>query len=587
MQKEFLPIEIEDREKRCADTTQFDVIFVTGDPYYDHPLSGIAILSRLLKAKGYSVGIVAQPETKEDFLSCGRPKYFFCITSGLLDSSLANFTPMLRERENVLVPVHAPLVYTSKIKEYFTGSMTVVGGVEATIRRFTHFDYKENQLRRPILADSKADLLLHGNAERSLLTVLSRLKKLLGEESFIQFKAVRDGLDLASIDGVSYRIKAKEISSTLRKIPSYEECLEDDSNFSLLTRIHYLLPNDAFLEPCGAGYIAHNRPAHPLSGEEMDLLYSLDFTRRLHPHSKQLAMHERMVRNLRNSVIIGRGCWGSCTFCIIPLVQGKEVAKRSTKSILHEIEELYQSGVRKINDLTLPTLNMYGSFCQLYDEEQEIFSPVIEKGITVLNKTKYCDQKCAGCPQRVLRDDLYPLLEGVERLQEKYSGTELELRSAIRHDVILDQKKLFRKIMQFTRRLKIAPEHISDTVLASMNKATKAAFEAFLEEYRKVNEEQGTNKNLVPYFVAGHPGSTLKDMEILRQFCDEKEIYVNLTQVFTPTPGTASTAAYYSGKDTFTKRPVHVARGFREKKDQKNILVLREQNDLSEEDSLG
>lgn len=587
MNQEFLPTEIEDSDKRNSDTVQFDVIFITGDPYYDHPLSGIALLSRLLVAKGYSVGIVAQPETKEDFLACGRPKYFFCITSGLLDSSLANYTPMLREREDVLVPVHAPIVYTSKIKEYFKGAMTVIGGVEATIRRFTHFDYKENKLRRGVLNDSKADLLLHGNSERSLLTLLLRLKPLLCGFKFANFKDLRDQLKLESIDGVSFRIKEKELPEKVRHLPSFEECEKDNSNFSLLTRVHYLLPNSEFIEPSGNGFIKHNRPAHPLCEEEMDLIYSLPLTRKLHPNSKMFEMHQRMVANLENSVVIGRGCWGSCNFCIIPLVQGKEIAKRSKESILLEIETLYFSGATKINDLTLPTLNMYGSYCKLYDEKQNIYSPIIDKEITVLNKTKYCDQKCAGCPNRVLSDDLYPLLEAVEELQQKCSGSSLELRSAIRHDVILNQKKLFRKIMQFVSRLKIAPEHIVDSVLASMNKSTKKVFLEFLDEFDKVNSEQGTKKRLVPYFIAGHPGSTITDMEILRKFCDEKKIYVNLTQVFTPTPGTASTAAYFTGKDTFTKEEVHVARNFREKKDQKNVLVLRDANDLGEEDNLG
>jgi uncharacterized radical SAM protein YgiQ len=586
-QRGFLPVSIEKENLQNSDTVQFDVIFVTGDPYYDHPLSGIAILSRLLELKGYSVGIVAEPQNKEDYLRCGRAKYLFCITSGLLDSSLANYTPMLRERENVMVPVHAPIVYTSKIKEYFKGSMTVIGGVEATTRRFTHFDYKENKLRRGVLNDSKADLLIHGNAERALLDLLSRIKKLTAEDSFTKFKEIQEKLNLATIDALSYRVKANELPEGVRKLPSFEACAADSSKFSLLTRIHYLLPNSEFIEPCGSGFIKHNRPSHPLSEKEMDLIYDLPFTRKLHPNSKLFDYHQSMVDFLENSVVIGRGCWGSCNFCVIPLVQGKEVAKRSTESILLEIERLYKSGVKKINDLTLPTLNMYGSYCSLYEDEQKMSSAIIEEEITVLNKTKYCNQKCAGCPKRVLRDDLYPLLEGVEKLQEKYAGTTLELRSAIRHDVILNQKKLFRKIMQFTSRLKIAPEHISNKVLAQMNKGTRADFEEFLKEFNLVNKEQGTKKRLVPYFVAGHPGSTISDMEILSKFCDEKNIYVNLTQVFTPTPGTASTAAYYSGKDTFTKEDVYVARGFREKKDQKNILVLKENNDLAEKDDLG
>ncbi len=574
----FIPTTVEEAKQHYPSFNQFDVIFVTGDPYYDHPLSGTALLARLLERKGYKVGIIPQPQTNEEYQACGKARYFFCITSGLLDSMVANYTPMLRQRENILVPEHASIVYTQKIKELFKGAITVIGGVEATIRRFTHFDYKENTLRCGILNDSKADLLLHGNAERSLLALLKRLQGLEKEQNLaeIEFSQIRDQLDLASLDGASFRIKEKEISPAIRRLPSYEECCADKKNFSLLTRIHYLLPDSAFLEPCGKGFIQHNRPIHPLTEQEMDVVYQAPFTRQLHPNSKNKMLNEQMVAKLETSVVIGRGCWGSCNFCVIPLVQGKEVARRSKESILQEIETLYQQGVTKINDLTLPTLNMYGSYCNLYNEPETIYSPIIDEDITVYNKTKYCNQQCAGCPQRVLRDDLYPLLLEVEKLQQKYQGTSLELRSAIRHDIILEQKELFRKIMQFVSRLKIAPEHISDRVLQQMNKSTRTAFEQFLEEYKKVNQEQGTNKNLVPYFVAAHPGSTMDDMKLLRKFCEEKDLYVNLTQVFTPTPGTASTAAYYSGEDTFSKEPVYVPRSFREKKEQKNILVIGE-----------
>ena len=566
----FLPTTLKEGKRYYSDFDSFDVIFITGDPYYDHPLSGIAILSRLLDTKGYKVTIIPQPESDEEYQACGRPNYFFCITSGLLDSMLANYTPMLHQRENILVPERALMVYTQNVKKLFQNSITILGGVEATIRRFTHFDYKENKLRRGILNDTKADLLLFGNAERSILTVLERMKKLSEIKSF---ETIKDQLDLPSIDGAAFRIKKEHLPKTIRNLPSYEDCLQDPLKFNLLTRIHYLLPDDAFIEPCGLGLIQHNRPAHTLQEEEMDLIYELPYTRQLHPQSKNRNFNQLMIEKLEASIIIGRGCWGSCTFCVIPLVQGKEVAKRSKESIIREIEQLYQSGVRKINDLTLPTLNMYGSYCSLYDEAQQIYSPVIEKDITVYNKKKYCNQQCVGCPKRVLSDDLYPLLEEIEKLQQKYPGTSLELRSAIRHDIILNQKKLFRKIMQFTSRLKIAPEHISDTVLKNMNKATKSAFDEFLKEYQLINQEQGTHKNLVPYFIAAHPGTTLKDMEILKKYCREKDIYVNLTQVFTPTPETPATAMYYTAENPLTREKVYVPRTFREKKDQKNILL--------------
>jgi len=204
----MLPTTFQEGKKYYDSFTQFDVIFVTGDPYYDPPLSGVAILARLLDVKGYKVGIIAQPETKEDFTICGTPNYFFCITSGLLDSMLANYTPMLHKRENILVPERALIQYTQKIKESFKDSITIIGGVEATIRRFTHFDYKENKLRRSILQDSKADLLIHGNADRALLEILKRLKEI----PQLSFQQVSSLLDCKTIEGISFRIKKNDLN---------------------------------------------------------------------------------------------------------------------------------------------------------------------------------------------------------------------------------------------------------------------------------------------------------------------------------------------------------------------------------------
>ena len=332
-------------------------------------------------------------------------------------------------------------------------------------------------------------------------------------------------------------------------LPSYEECVSDKQKFSLLASTLYLLPDDVFIEGCGAGFIQYNKPCHTLAEKEMDFIYSLPFTRKLHPDSKNLDFNKKMVKNLEASVVIGRGCWGSCSFCIIPLVQGKNVAKRSKESIIKEIEALYSSGTGKINDLTLPTLNMYGSRCSLYNHESKIYSPIIEETISVYDKTEYCSQQCVGCKFRILSDDLYPLLEEIEKLNKKYPYTSLELRSAVRHDIILGQKKLFRKIMQFVTRLKIAPEILSDSVLKQMNKGTASEFKEFLIEYNKVNKEQNTSKNLVPYFIAAHPGCTIKDMEETKKFCKDNNIFLNLTQVFTPTPGTLSTAIYYTAEN--------------------------------------
>ncbi len=582
MKLSFLPTSSEEGKRYYQDFAQFDVIFITGDPYYDHPLSGTAIIARLLDAKGYKVAIIPQPQIKKEYQICGRPKYFFCITSGLLDSMLANYTPLLKKRENILVPERALMVYSQNVKNIFKGCITVLGGVEATIRRFTHFDYKDNCLRRGILNDTKADILLFGTAERAILTLLERMKQLKISEQIL-FEKIKQNLDLKSIEGIAYKVKKEEIPEKSRKLPSYEECIADKDKFNLLTRVHYLLPDEAFVEQCGVGFIEHNRPEHTLAEKEMDFIYSLPFTRELHPKTKNLEQQKEMVEKLETSVVIGRGCWGSCSFCVIPLVQGKEIAKRSKESIMKEIETLYVQGKKKINDLTLPTINMYGSRCALYKVPQQIFSPIISEEINVYNKTEYCNQQCVGCKYRVISDDLYPLLEETEKLNKKYNSRGLEIRSAIRHDIILNQKKLFRKIMQFTRRLKIAPEHIGDNVLKQMNKATKKAFVEFLEEYKKINKEQGTNKNLVPYFIAAHPGCTDGDMKELKKFCQENKIYMNLTQVFTPTPGTLSTAMYYTGENPMALEKIHVPRTFREKKNQKNILMTTTAEDFVDE----
>lgn len=583
MAKGFLPTTWNEGTTYYREFDGFDVIFITGDPYYDHPLNGVSILARLLDTKGYKVAIIAQPETDEEYKVCGRPKYFFCISSGLLDSMLANYTPMLHKRENVLVPERALMVYTQKVKEHFKGVMTVLGGVEATLRRFTHFDYRTNELRRGILNDTKADLLIFGNGDRTLLALLQHMKKAEKKEIGTDFEKVKDTLDLKTIDGLAFRIKKEDIDPKIRKLPSYEDCINDKMKFNLLTRLHYLLPDAAFIEPCGLGFIRHNRSSHTLQEKELDFVYELPFTRELHPRTKNKDFQESMLEKLDTSVVIGRGCWGSCTFCVIPLVQGKEVAKRSKESILKEIESLYAKGAKKINDLTLPTLNMYGSYCSLYDSPEQIHSPITNKETTVYNKTKYCNQQCVGCTYRKISNDLVPLLEGVEKLQLKYKETRLELRSAIRHDIILQQKDMFRKMMRFITRLKIAPEHISAKVLKQMNKANPEAFKEFLSFYRQVSREQKSNKHLVPYFIAAHPGTTKQDMEILNEYCRKEDIYVNLTQVFTPTPGIASTAMYYTEENPLTKEKVYVPRTFREKKDQKNILLVDEKEDFSDE----
>lgn len=567
----FLPTSLKDGKRFYKDFERFDVIFVTGDPYYDHPLSGVAILSRLLDRKGYRIGIIAQPESEEDFSECGKPKYFFCISSGLLDSMLANYTPMLKKREKVLVPERAVISYTQHLKRIFPDSLTVIGGVEATLRRFTHFDYKENKLRRGILNDSKADILIFGDAERPILNLLEIFKK---EKTLEKARSL-----FRNAEGLSYRIRKEDIPKDAKMLPSFEECIKDRKNFNKLTSLTYMFPDDAFVEQTGLGYIIHNKRSYTLTEEEMDFIYASRFTRKIHPDSKNLAFNRGMVSRLETSVVIGRGCFGGCNFCIIPLVQGKQIARRSIKGIVGEIEFLSSEGYNYIADLTLPTLNMYGSSCALFDRKIRIYSPILDKDIDILVKELGCNQQCVGCKHRVLNEDLGELLVQIEELKKKHPKLDLELRSALRHDMILEKPKLFRKAMKHISRLKIAPENTDDYVLRMMNKSDSKTFVRFLKEFEQINKEQKTNKKLVPYFVVAHPGSTIEGTEKMKKFLEENKIFINLTQVFTPTPGTMSTAMYYSGEHPMTREKVYVPNSFREKKDQKNILFSDEDFD--------
>lgn len=568
----FLPTSIEEGKKYYKNFKQFDVIFINGDPYYDHPLNGVSIISRLLDSKGYKVGIISQPKEDKDYQVCGRPKYFFCISSGLLDSMLANYTPMLKKRENVLVPERALQVYTQKVKSFYKGCMTILGGLESTIRRFTHFDYRTNELRRGILNDTKADILIFGN-ERAILTLLSKLK-----QEVTNFETIKNQLDLKFIPGLAYRIKKEEIKS--RMLPSYEECQKNKNKFGELSKLIYLNPESSFVEPCGLGYIQHNENTYTLTEKEMDYIYELPFTREFHPKTKNLNELKSQLQKLKNSIIIGRGCWGSCSFCIIPLVQGKQIAQRSKKSILNEIESMYKRGEKIISDLTMPTINLYGSKCVLYNTSEKIYSPIISQELTIYKKIKVCNQNCINCDQRIISKDLLFLLKDIEHLNKKYPNKILELRSAIRHDIILDQKDLFKEIMKYVTRLKIAPEHISKKVLEAMNKSTPESFIEFIKYYKKSN----FRKPIIPYFIAAHPASTRKDMQELRNFCEKNNLFVNLTQIFTPTPGTLSTAIYYTGENPITKEKIYIPRTFREKKDQKNILLNRKRCEDMEED---
>jgi len=555
-------------------SAEYDIIFISGDPPLDHPLNGVAVLSRLLESKGYRVGLISRPQSDADFLRLGMPRLFFCVTSGLLDSMLANYTPLLRKRDGVDVPERAVILYANRLRQVFQSPFIVIGGVEATLRRFAHFDYWDNAVRRSILLDSKADALIFGNAERSILEFAACIKAL--RDRGLEGSTLRDAREWRFVRSIAARIRQGEFNGPhplmegVVELPSFEEVSTDKKRFARSAQLAHYHMERPFLERTDKAIVFHNPPVYPLTEEEMDAVFEQPYTRAFAQGYSPTKEESDALDHIKNSVVMHRGCWGGCHFCTIPLQQGKPIARRSKESIVREIRKLASEGTTKVQDLVAPTTNMYGSSCTLYNRKVSIHSPILGKDITVLVKDELCNERCVGCAYR--KSDERPLIDLLIEI-EKITEIDVEIRSAIRHDIILSQPLLFRKIMEHTTRLKIAPEHTRDSVLAFMNKASSQDFIRFLEEFRKVNLEQHTHKNLVPYFVAAHPGTTREDMEAVYDFAIRQGLFVNLTQVFTPTPGTISTAMYHTGIHPLTTKEVYVPRTFREKKDQKNILL--------------
>jgi uncharacterized radical SAM protein YgiQ len=559
----FLPTTTDEAMKRGWD--ELDVVFVTGDAYIDHPAFGVPLLARWLEHHGYRVGIISQPDWKDPdaFRVLGRPRLFFAVAAGAMDSMVAHYTPEKRIRRDDAYtpgnrhgarPNRATIVYTSCCRAAYKDVPVVIGGIEASLRRFAHYDYWDDKVRRSILFDSKADVLVFGMGERPLLELADRM---------------RDGETLASITdirGTAFASAHLPAGSSL--LPSCEEVQGDRlayaKAFRLVSERHTSQDSIVLAQRHGSRFLVCNPPAMPLTTAELDAVYSLPFTRLPHySYSEPIPAWEQ----IKASVTTHRGCYGGCAFCAITLHQGRTIQSRSIDSITAEVEAMAKTSWFRgvISDLGGPTANMYGTGCGAPDggascKRHSCLHPSLCQRLQVNDR--------AGAE----------LLSAVRKLPAVRHVT---VTSGIRYDLLARQPAYFRELVahHVGGLLKVAPEHCCEKVLQVMRKPAPALFEEFLVQFRDECARLGKRYGIVPYLMSGHPGTTLSDMVDLGLFLRRNRLRVEQVQQFTPTPGTLATAMYHAMIDPLTGGSVYIARSDREKQQQKALLLAH----LSEE----
>ena len=552
----FLPTTGREMEERGWE--ELDVLLVSGDAYVDHPAFGVSLLGRLLESRGYRVGIVAQPRwnTPEDIARMGRPRLFCGVSSGCLDSMLAHYTAFRKKRRDDAYtpggqcgsrPNRAVIVYSNLVRQAFPGLPVVIGGIESSLRRAAQYDFWSNSLRRSILLDSKADVLVYGMGERAVLEIAERI----GADRDL------DGVrGAATVLGAS----AVELPPDAAELPSYEAIeAEPTALLSATLRIErqVLQGGPSLVQRHGKRVVCLNPPAEPLTEVEFDAIYELPFVRDAHPSYKETIPALDMVRW---SITAVRGCAGGCSFCSLALHQGRRIRSRSKGSILHEVSTMAENGAFRgaISDIGGPTANLWGARC---------------KGETETCHRSSCLSP-AICPHLdVPQGDYLKLLRSVR----KQAGVKhVRVASGIRYDLALQCPEFARGLIaEFVGgQLKLAPEHTVDRVLGLMRKTRFDLFERFLKVFASVNKETGREQYIVPYIMSAFPGCTMADMKALATWFKKQGWRPQQVQCFIPTPGTVATAMYYAECDA-KGSPIPVAKTDRERQDQHGVLAER------------
>jgi len=565
----FLPVTVEEMRERNIE--QFDFIYITGDAYVDHPSFGVSIISRLLESLGFTVGIISQPDWKSDrdFRRFGRPKLAFLVTSGNIDSMVAHYTSAKRKRSDDAYtpggvagkrPDRAVIVYCRKIREIFGNVPIAIGGLEASLRRFAHYDYWDDKVRPSILIDSGADLLMYGMGEHQITEIS---KRLAGGEDIHSIHDVR---------GTCYLIEPVNTPIGCAECPSFEQVSANKEAYARATRIQYDHQDEVYgktvIQRHGKFMLVQNPPAYSLTSEELDKIYALPYMRNYHP-SYEKSGGVPGIEEVKFSITHNRGCFGYCNFCSIALHQGRKITCRSEKSILEEAEKLTKMPDFKgyIHDVGGPTANFRYPSC----EKQ------LKSGLC---KGKKC---LAPEPCRAVKADHSEYL-GILRKIRKIKGIKrVFIRSGIRYDYLMLDKNddFIKELIKYhvSGQLKVAPEHCSMAVLDKMGKPHIGAYKAFQKRFYEITKSIGKEQYLVPYLMSSHPGSTLKDAVELALFLRDNKIRPEQVQDFYPTPGTISTCMFYTGLDPYTMEKVYVPKTPQEKAMQRALLqYFRPQN---------
>ena len=574
----FLPVCRKDLEERGID--QLDFVFVSGDAYVDHPSFAAALLGRLLESRGYTVGILCQPDWKsaESFKVLGQPRLAFLVTSGAMDSMVSNYTANNKPRsedsyshggEKGHRPDRAVIQYVAKIREAYKGANVIIGGIEASLRRTAHYDYWSNTVKHSVLLDSKADLLIYGMGEKALLEIASQLSK---------------GIPARKIRGVRgtcwFTGKKDEVPSDAVVLPSFEDVSkntkESKEKFALSYKIQEentdAINGSVLAEPSESRFVIQEKASFPLSQAEFDSIYELPFERKWHPMYDVAASNGKKgipaLSEVKFSLTSCRGCFGACSFCAITFHQGRRIQSRSHENLLSEAKKMTQDSDFKgyIHDVGGPTANFRSDACEFQ------------------KKNGACKNRdCLGvspCPN--VKADHKDYIELLKKLRSLPNVKKVFIRSGIRFDyLMLDKDKTFLYELckhHVSGQLKVAPEHVSDKVLALMRKSTHAVYEKFSAEYAKANKELGLKQYLVPYYIAGHPGAGIPEAIETALYLKKTGFVPDQVQDFYPTPGSLATCMYYTGLNPHEKKSdgkfkeVYVARGGHERRLQRALL---------------
>ena len=561
------------KEVKALGWDYIDVILFTGDAFIDHPSFGTAVIARWLQKHGYRVAVVPQPNWRDDlrdFRKLGAPRLYFGVNSGAMDSMVNHYTAAKRLRSDDAYtpdgkagqrPDYAVTVYTKILKQIYPDVPVVIGGIEASLRRVTHYDYWQDALKPSVLVDSGADWLCYGMGERTMIEFTRAIE------------SGRNVSDIRRIPQLAFYMDGRCRKKDAVILNSYERCCKDKTafaeNFHVIETYANMMAPPVLVEPVGSGYVQINPTWPPATQEEMDSFWDLPFTKLPHPRYK--GKHIPAFEMIKFSVNTHRGCFGGCNFCTIAAHQGKFIQSRSEDSIIREIKALnaLPGFAGNVSDVGAPTANMYG----MRGKDQELCAKCRRKSCLFPSPCRNMDRSHA----RLL--DLYDRISKVKGIRHAYIG------SGIRYDLFLDEKGfvdetsypyLKELILEHTSgRLKVAPEHTEDSVLKLMAKPSFRLFERLRKEFDAILAAGGKKCELVPYFISSHPGCGMREMQRLSRHPALKGIYMDQVQDFTPTPMTTSSVMFYTGMDPKNLEKVYVERDIEKKKEQKSFFFRK------------